>query len=112
MIDTTARAGKGLYLVRRMRLLEELRHLGVTLLHSARDISIDERQVSYTNYRGQRRALDADHVVVAKGATGNTQLADSLRERGLVTHTIGDCNGVGYIEGAMESAAELAVQIG
>ncbi|MCB1675744.1 MAG: FAD-dependent oxidoreductase, partial [Halioglobus sp.] len=112
VIDTTARAGKGLYVVRRLRLLDELRHLGVTLLNSARDISIDERQVSYTNYRGQRRALDADHVVVARGATGNTQLADSLRERGLVTHTIGDCNGVGYIEGAMESAAELAVQIG
>ncbi|MCB1676061.1 MAG: FAD-dependent oxidoreductase, partial [Halioglobus sp.] len=112
VIDTTSRSGKGLYLVRRLRLLDELRHLGVTLLNNAQEISIDDRQVSYTNYRGQRRTLDADHVVVAKGATGNTQLAERLRERGLVTHTIGDCNGVTYIEGAMESAAELAVQIG
>ena len=46
--------------------------------------------------------------VVAKGATGDTTLAETLRVAGFIVHTAGDCNGVGYIEGAMESAAELA----
>ena len=112
VINSENRPGVGLYLVRRMRLLAELDHLGVMILNRAEDIRIDDKQVSYTNYRGQRRAIDTDHVVVAQGATGDTKLAEILRQHNLVTHTIGDCNGVGYIEGAMESAATLAVKIG
>jgi 2,4-dienoyl-CoA reductase (NADPH2) len=112
VIGTASRAGAGLYLVRRLRLLEELHELGVTLLSRASDIAIEDQQVSYCNYRGQRRSVDADHVVVAAGAKGNTELAEQLRAAGFTTHTIGDCNGVGYIEGALESAAELAVRLG
>jgi 2,4-dienoyl-CoA reductase (NADPH2) len=111
VIDESADAGKGLYLVRRMRLLEELRHLGVTLIRRAAGIAIEDRRVSYDNYRGQRRSIEADHVIVARGASGDTRLAEELRAAGFTTHTIGDCNGVSYIEGAMESAAELAVAI-
>ncbi|MCS5574085.1 MAG: hypothetical protein NZ789_14215, partial [Pseudomonadales bacterium] len=59
----------------------------------------------------KRQTVRADHVIVAQGATGNTDLADALQSAGFTTHTIGDCNGVSYIEGAMESAAELAVSI-
>ena len=112
VIDDASRPGKGLYLVRRLRLLSELRHLEVNLLNSATDIEIGDQNVSYTNYRGQRRQLAADQVIVAKGASGNTELADQLRDSGLTVHTIGDCNGVGYIEGAMEQAAELACTLG
>ena len=111
VIDGTPKAGKGLYLVRRMRLLEELNHLGVTLISKADDIVIDDKSISYSNYRGQRRQIDVDHVIVAQGATGDTRLADELKEKGFTTHTIGDCNGVTYIEGAMESAAILATQL-
>lgn len=112
VIDTEPRAGKGLYLVRRLRLLEELRHLGVTTINSAADIAIEEHKVSYANERGQRRSVGADHVIVAKGATGNTRLAEQFQAEGMTTHTIGDCNGVSYIEGAIEAAAELAVKLG
>ena len=111
VIDSAPRAGKGLYLVRRLRLLEELNHLGVTLIKDAKDIAIDDQKVSYGNYRGQRRSVDCDHVIVAQGATGNSRLKDQCEAAGLTTHSIGDCNGVGYIEGAMEEAAELAVSI-
>ncbi|MEH6584312.1 MAG: FAD-dependent oxidoreductase [Halioglobus sp.] len=112
VIDTPGRAGKGLYLVRRLRLLDELNHLGVTLLNNASDISIGDHTVSYTNYRGQQRSLDVDHIIVAKGATGDLELAEKFGAAGMTVHTIGDCNGVGYIEGAIESAAELAVKLG
>jgi NADH dehydrogenase FAD-containing subunit len=94
-----------------MRLLEELNHLGVTLITGADDIVIDEQSISYSNYRGQRRQIDVDHVIVAQGATGDTRLAEQLREKGFKTHTIGDCNRVTYIEGAMESAAILAAEL-
>lgn len=111
VIDSAPQAGKGLYLVRRMRLLDELNHLGVALITKADDINIGDRHVNYTNHRGQQRRLDADHVIVAKGATGDTTLADQLKESGFKTHTIGDCNGVSYIEGALESAAILATEL-
>lgn len=112
VLEEASRAGAGLYLVRRMRLLEELRDLGVTLLTKTRGVAIGDHLVSYTNYRGQVRSLDADHVIVAKGAQGNTTVAEQLQGEGFTVHTIGDCTGVGYIEGAMESAGELAVAIG
>ncbi len=111
VIDEPAEVGKGLFLVRRMRLLEELRELGVTLVRRAREIAIGDHRVSYRNYRGQQRTIDADHVIVAKGARGDTSLADGLRAAGFTTHVVGDCDGISYIEGAMESAAQLAVEI-
>lgn len=111
VIDESPRSGAGLYVVRRMRLLDELHELGVTLQNKATEISIGQRAVSYRNQRGQIRTLAADHVIVAKGATGDNSLADQLRGARLSVHTIGDCNGVGYIEGAMESAAELVAAI-
>ena len=112
VIEPSSRAGKGLYLVRRMRLLAELDELGVVIIKNAKDIAIADHQVGYVNYRGQQRHLETDHVIVAQGATGNTALAEQLDSARFTTHTIGDCNGVGYIEGAIESAAELAVRLG
>ncbi|TXS91719.1 FAD-dependent oxidoreductase [Parahaliea aestuarii] len=111
VIDSASRAGAGLYLVRRLRLLHELREEGVVMLNRARDIAIGDHSVSYTNYRGQQRRIDADEVIVAQGATGDLSLAEQLQEQGVEVHSIGDCRGVGYIEGAMESAAELVAGI-
>lgn len=111
LIDDPARPGKGLYLVRRLRLLEELEHLGVVILNDASAIEIGHQSVSYVNYRGQQRSVAADHVIVAKGAQGNTALADELSAAGFSTHAIGDSTGVTYIEGAIEDAAKLAVQL-
>ena len=111
VVDESAEVGRGLYLVRRLRLLEQLRHLGVTLVRRAQNIHIDHHRVGYTNFRRQHRSIDADHVIVARGATAELSLAQQLREEGFTVHSIGDCNGVAYIEGAMESAAELAVRL-
>jgi hypothetical protein len=38
-------------------------------------------------------------------------LAEALRATGFKVHTAGDCNGVGCIDGAMSSAAEIAMAI-
>jgi NADPH-dependent 2,4-dienoyl-CoA reductase/sulfur reductase-like enzyme len=112
VIDEAKRPGKGLYLVRRMRLLRELEELGVSLLNRARDVAIEDGVVAYTNLHGQRRRVGAGHVIVAQGASADLGLAESLKAAGFSVHSIGDANGVGYIEGAIESAAELAVALG
>lgn len=111
VIDDAKKPGKGLYLVRRLRLLDELKHLGVVILNQAEDIRIADRAVNYLNYRGQQRSVAADHVIVAKGATGDTRLADEFSAAGFSTHAIGDSTGVTYIEGAIEDAAILAAQL-
>lgn len=112
VVEPSGRAGRGLFLVRRMRLLDELRHhLGVSINVDATDIRIEDHSVAYTNARGQQRRVAADHVIVAQGATGNTALAETLSAAGFTVHTIGDCTGVGYIEGAMEDAAQLAARL-
>ena len=111
VLERSGYPGQGLYVVRRMRLMDELKSLGVRIIKEAEQVEIGDQEVVYTA-ADKRQIIKVDQVIVAKGATGNTDLADALREAGFTTHTIGDCTGVSYIEGAMESAAELAVTIG
>ncbi|NND66956.1 MAG: NADH:flavin oxidoreductase, partial [Halioglobus sp.] len=96
---------------RRMRLIAELKTMGVALVAQAGSVKILDGQVAYTNERGQERTVAADNVIVAQGATGDATLADELTSAGFSVHSIGDCTGVGYIEGAMEDAADLAMTL-
>ena len=83
----------------------------MVILNNASQINIGEQVVNYTNYRGQQRGVAADHVIVAKGATGDTTLAEQFNAAGISAHAIGDATGVTYIEGAIEDAAKLAVEL-
>lgn len=111
VVDDAVKFGAGLQIVRRWRVLHESKELGIALLPNARDIAIGDGQVSYVNEHGQTRSLGADHVIVAKGAMGDVSLAAALEAAGFKVHTAGDCNGVGYIEGAMAAAARIAQAI-
>ena len=109
VIEDAPRLGKGLTLVRRMRILSELAEHGVDLCGGASAIAIGPDAVTFTAQDGTERSVPADTVIVAKGASGDLSLADSLRAEGLPVTAIGDANGVGYIEGATRAAFE-AVQ--
>ncbi len=109
VIEEAPRLGKGLTLVRRMRILSELAEHGVELCGGAQDIAITPEAVRFTDQSGTARSVPADTVIVAQGATGDLGLAEALRAAGLPVTAIGDANGVGYIEGAMREAFE-AVQ--
>jgi len=109
VLEESPKFGRGLRVVRRFRVLEECRGAGVAMIANAANIEIGDHKVSYENANGQRRAVAADHVIVAKGAHGETSFADSLESAGFKVFKVGDCNGVGYIEGAMRDAA-LAAQ--
>ena len=100
------RAPAFMLLVRRMRILAELKEHGVSLQPGASDIVIEKDAVRFTDAAGVAQSVPADHVIVAKGAEGNLALAERLRAEGFTVETAGDANGVGYIEGAMRGAAE------
>ena len=108
VIEEAPRLGKGLTLVRRMRILSELAEHGVELCGGVSGIAIDKDAVSFTGKDGEARSVPADSVIVAKGAVGDLSLAESLRAAGFAVIAIGDANGVGYIEGAMREAFEAA----
>lgn len=111
VIEPAPRLGKGLLLVRRMRILSELKEHGVALHGGVSDISIGKDAVQFTNAGAATHAIPADHVIVAMGASGDTSLADRLRSAGYRVETVGDCNGVGYIEGAIRGGADAAKRL-
>ncbi|WP_353227361.1 FAD-dependent oxidoreductase [Novosphingobium sp.] len=106
VIEEAPRLGKGLTLVRRMRLLAELAEHGVGLHGGAGDVAIGKDSVTFTDATGTARTVAADHVIVARGAEGDLSLAEALTAAGFAVHAIGDARGVGYIEGAIRGAAE------
>lgn len=105
VVDEAARLGAGLTVVRRMRLLDELGEHGVALFPQAAGLRIEKDAVHFAARDGALHALAADHVIVARGARADLALAGQLRAEGFAVHTAGDCEGVGYIEGAMRGAA-------
>ncbi len=106
VVGAADRFGGGLLLVRRMRLLAELKEHGVALFPAAQDIAIEKDAVRFTDAAGAGQRAAADHVIVAVGARGDTTLADALLAEGLNVRAYGDATGVSYIEGAIRGAAE------
>ena len=111
VLEPAPRLGKGLLLVRRMRLIAELREHGVAMHGGVNDLLIGETDVSFTDIGGEARMVAADNVIVAMGASGDVALADQLRAAGFTVETVGDCNGVGYIEGAVRGATEIVARL-
>jgi 2,4-dienoyl-CoA reductase (NADPH2) len=96
-----------LQLVRRWRALYECDQLKVKRINHVSDFSIEPDCVRYRTATGQLRALPADHVILAAGATGDLQLAQQLESEGYAVHAVGDCAGLGYIEGAILAGNEV-----
>lgn len=108
ILDDTPKFGRGLQIVRRWRVLDDLRQAGVHFEPGANDFAIEKTAVHATRSDGQRIRFPADHVVLARGAGADIRFAETLRAAGFAPYVVGDAAGVGYIEGAMRSAAELA----
>lgn len=111
VVDDAPRPGAGLTIVRRMRLLAELKEHDVALHAGASSIAIERDAVAFVDRDGVAQRVAADHVIVAKGAQGDARVAEALRDLGVPVYSVGDCTGVGYIEGAMRGAARIAAQI-
>jgi hypothetical protein len=94
-----------------MRLIPELEEHGARLAPGAQGISIGKDAVTWTDAEDAAQSAACDTVIVAKGATGDTSLADAIRAAGHEVHVIGDATGVGYIQGAMWGAARAVNEI-
>ncbi|MEE3327651.1 MAG: FAD-dependent oxidoreductase [Myxococcota bacterium] len=101
---------------RRWRVLHDLREMGVKLLTDACVESIEEDHVVYSQVQEEEGAqmsrVEADSVILTLGLTPNPDLAERLRADGIEPICIGDCNGVGYIEGAIAQGFQAGLEIG
>ncbi|MGI2258148.1 FAD-dependent oxidoreductase [Shewanella sp. GXUN23E] len=104
--------GKELSIVRRWRVLHELNELDVALHKGVSVNAIDEHQVhfSHSSKNGDitHQSVVADSVVLAMGAQTGSPLAEMLQQMDIKVHTLGDCEQLGYIEGAIAAATKIA----
>ncbi len=95
-------------LPRRWRVLHHLRSHGAALLSEVEVRSIDDEGLRYVDAEGVLRTLATDSVILAEGTGPNRELLRAVEELAPEVHAIGDCDGVGYIPGAILDAAMLA----
>jgi len=103
--------GRELAIVRRWRVLDNLRSHDVPLITGVSVTRIDAGGVDYRDSNGDTQRLPADSVVMAMGAEPDDSLATQLAASGLSVQRIGDCGELGYIDGAIHSAAEVALRV-
>jgi 2,4-dienoyl-CoA reductase (NADPH2) len=108
VLEEGATLASEMALPRRWRALFEARERGVLFVTGARALAIDDAGVLYADASGQRRTAPADQVILAMGAREDRSFGEALRGLGLAVHLLGDCDGVGYVEGAMLAAARIA----
>jgi 2,4-dienoyl-CoA reductase-like NADH-dependent reductase (Old Yellow Enzyme family)/NADPH-dependent 2,4-dienoyl-CoA reductase/sulfur reductase-like enzyme len=111
VISAAAKLGAGLPIVRRARLLAELRQKSVMLIAGARDIAIGEGEVTWRNAGDGIGRATADRVIVTIGAVANLGLVQKLSAAGFAVSAVGDCTGVLYLESAIRAVADLVDRI-
>jgi NADH dehydrogenase FAD-containing subunit len=106
VIESGERFGTVLAIVRRWRVLEDLQHLGVVLINNTEVARINLKTLMLAS--DDEVEIDVDTVILASGASGDLSIAEMSRELGFETHVAGDCDGLGFIEGAIRSAHAVA----
>ena len=111
VVDDIPQFGRGLSPTRRSVMLEAMPDQGIALHEGASGIAIGMESVTFSDAAGALLEVPADTVIIAKGTEANTGLYDELRSAGIATYMVGDCQGVGYILGAVRNAADVAALI-
>ncbi len=110
VLEPSSNLGAELSIVRRARVVHELREQGV-VMH--RNVDLKEITPSAVNFEidGEAMQTDMDQVIISMGAKPDTRLADAVRSAGIEVIAVGDCQEVGYIEGAILSGRRAALAI-
>ena len=103
VLESGTHLGRELAIVRRWRVLHEIRVHGGELITGASVTAIEGNRVRYQLADGTLGDSLADSVVLAIGAQPDTALLDELTAAGLSASSIGDCHSIGYIEGALSA---------
>ena len=116
VLEESDKFGVELSIVRRWRVLHELKESGAQLISCAKVSSITADTVCYTlkgkkNSDAQENCVKADSVIIAQGASANHELANSIEGCGVELHEVGDCQGMAYIEGAIHQAVKLGLRL-
>ncbi|MEK0363879.1 oxidoreductase [Pseudomonas sp. CBC3] len=111
VLEPGSHLGRELAIVRRWRVLDNLRSHEVPLLTGISVERIRDNGVDYRDANGESQQLPADSVVLAIGAEPDDTLAASLENVGLKVQRIGDCGDLGYIDGAIHSATAVALRL-
>ena len=110
VIEESEKFGVELAVVRRWRVLYDLQQLGVVMINNTRLTAISGKNLQLASTDGVV-SIEADTVILASGAQSNRGLADQLQQRGIETHVAGDCDGVGYIHGAMHDGHRIGCSL-
>lgn len=102
--------GAELSIVRRWRVLHELAESKVQLVTYAQIEKIEQDGVHYS-IDGSTHVSAANQVIIAQGAEADSRLIEALTRTGIEACAIGDCQQVGYIEGAMLAGREVGLRI-
>jgi NADPH-dependent 2,4-dienoyl-CoA reductase/sulfur reductase-like enzyme len=110
VIEEGEKFGIELAVVRRWRVLYELKKHSVVLINKAVVNTIERRSLKIT-VEGSSVVIAADTVILASGAQANRSLKEKLQAAGVEIHSAGDCDGVGYIEGAIATGNAVASKV-
>ncbi len=110
VIEPSANLGAELSIVRRARVVHELRDKGVTLHSGANIQRITGAGVEF-EINGKPHSEQARHVIIALGAEPDTDLTEQLSSAGIHAVAVGDCQSVSYIEGAIHSGRAAALNL-
>ncbi|WP_293860927.1 FAD-dependent oxidoreductase [uncultured Alsobacter sp.] len=110
VVHRHAQPGRGLYLVRRAAVLDRLRRGGVSIITDAQDVRIEDGWVAFRDV-GERK-IEADSVIIAEATPDHPASPAAFADLRIPVHEIGDRVALGYIEGALASAARVARDIG
>lgn len=101
VLERSDHLGRELAIVRRWRVLHGIRVHGGQLLTGVQVLAIEGNGVRYRTAEGEVSEVRSDSVVLASGAMPDTALGDVLRGAGFEVVSVGDCQSLGYIEGAI-----------
>jgi 2,4-dienoyl-CoA reductase-like NADH-dependent reductase (Old Yellow Enzyme family)/thioredoxin reductase len=110
VIEESDKFGVELAVVRRWRVLHDVRELGVVMINNTRLVGIEGKTLHLATADGEVD-IEADTVILASGAQSNLGLAEQLQQQGVETHIAGDCAGVGYIHGAVHDGYRIANEL-
>ncbi len=107
LIEPSAYVGREMAHPRRLRAVYEAEQHLVRIERNATLVEIGTDSVTFER-DGERHTAPAGHVIVASGVHPDPALADEFRVAGFDVHVVGDAGEVGYIQGAIRRANDVA----
>ncbi len=92
---------------RRWRVLHQLRERGVSFSAGVEVKEILEHAVAFVTKEGDRKTAEADSVILAIGTVPDRDLFEKAKALCPEAYLLGDCNEIGYIQGAMADGARM-----